>query len=178
MISFNQRYRRYNKLQQLALRPPIEKIQELEKEHKNLDLILQGTQRQNERCMAELDRVKTREKMLEQALAKFAGQNWQAALNIAPSSSTFAAPAHLFLSYVHRLLSALLTRFSLPITCLALTLISFLHFRSFLALFFGPRFSFHHLDTRSSFLVPIASFSNNFTLLSPRSYSYSYLITL
>ncbi|KAG1827838.1 hypothetical protein DFJ58DRAFT_641694, partial [Suillus subalutaceus] len=75
--SFNQRYQRHNRLQQLALRPPIEKIQELEKEHKNLDLILQGTQRQNERCMAELDRVKIREKMLEQALAKFAGQNWQ-----------------------------------------------------------------------------------------------------
>ncbi|KAG1717230.1 hypothetical protein EDB19DRAFT_1932200 [Suillus lakei] len=77
--------------QQLALRPPIERIQELEKEYKNLDLILQGTQRENERCMAELDRVKTREKMLEQALAKFAGENWQTAFDIAPSSSTFAA---------------------------------------------------------------------------------------
>jgi hypothetical protein len=42
--------------QQLDLRPPIERIQELEKEYKNLDLILQGTQRENERCMAELDR--------------------------------------------------------------------------------------------------------------------------
>ncbi|KAG0706691.1 hypothetical protein DFH29DRAFT_798100 [Suillus ampliporus] len=79
--------------QQLALRPPIERIQELEKEYKNLDLILQGTQRENERCMAELDRVKTREKMLEQALAKLAGENWQAALDIMPSSSTFAARA-------------------------------------------------------------------------------------
>lgn len=79
--------------QQLALRPPIERIQELEKEYKNLDLILQGTQRENERCMAELDRVKTREKMLEQALAKFAGENWQTALDIAPPSSTFAARA-------------------------------------------------------------------------------------
>ncbi|KAG1797972.1 uncharacterized protein BJ212DRAFT_267992 [Suillus subaureus] len=77
--------------QQLTLRPPIERIQELEKEYKNLDLILQGTQRENERCMAELVRVKTREKMLEQALAKFAGENWQSVLDIAPSSSTFAA---------------------------------------------------------------------------------------
>ncbi|KAG1795513.1 hypothetical protein EV424DRAFT_1334711 [Suillus variegatus] len=95
--------------QQLTLRPPIERIQELEKEYKNLDLILQGTQRENERCMAELDRVKTREKMLEQALAKFAGENWQvctpakhdesyvsdicsqSALDIAPPSSTFTA---------------------------------------------------------------------------------------
>ncbi|KAG1742631.1 uncharacterized protein EDB91DRAFT_287616 [Suillus paluster] len=79
--------------QQLALRPPIERIQELEKEYKNLDLILQGTQRENERCMSELDRVKMREKMLEQALAKLVGENWQTALDIAPSSSTFAARA-------------------------------------------------------------------------------------
>lgn len=41
---------------QLAQRPPLETIQELEKEYKNLDLLLQGTQRENERCMAELDR--------------------------------------------------------------------------------------------------------------------------
>jgi hypothetical protein len=41
---------------QLAQRPPIETIQELEKEYKNLDLILQGTQRENERCMTELER--------------------------------------------------------------------------------------------------------------------------
>ncbi|KAG2106998.1 uncharacterized protein F5147DRAFT_746112 [Suillus discolor] len=68
-----------------------ENDKELEKEYKNLDLILQGTQRENERCMAELDRVKTREKVLEQALAKFAGENWQSALDIAPPSSTFAA---------------------------------------------------------------------------------------
>ncbi|KAF9225154.1 hypothetical protein BS17DRAFT_778224 [Gyrodon lividus] len=78
---------------QLAHRPPIETIQELEKEYKNLDLILQGTQRENERCMAELERVRTREKMLEQALAKLAGENWQSALDINPPSSTFAARA-------------------------------------------------------------------------------------
>lgn len=41
---------------QLAQRPPVEQVQELEKEYKNLDLLLQGTQRENERCMAELDR--------------------------------------------------------------------------------------------------------------------------
>lgn len=41
---------------QLAQRPPIETIQQLEKEYKNLELILQGTQRENERCMAELER--------------------------------------------------------------------------------------------------------------------------
>ncbi|KAF8837622.1 hypothetical protein BDN67DRAFT_935176 [Paxillus ammoniavirescens] len=77
---------------QLAQRPPIETIQELEKEYKNLDLILQGTQRENERCMTELERVRTREKMLEQALAKLAGENWQSVLDINPPS-TFVARA-------------------------------------------------------------------------------------
>ncbi|KAF9450005.1 hypothetical protein P691DRAFT_702193 [Macrolepiota fuliginosa MF-IS2] len=73
---------------QLAQRPPAEQIQELEKEYKNLDLLLQGTQRENERCMAELDRAKQREKMLEQALAKLAGENWQSSLDIAPMPIT------------------------------------------------------------------------------------------
>jgi len=41
---------------QLAQRPPIEKIQELEKEYKNLDLILQGTLRENEKSMADMER--------------------------------------------------------------------------------------------------------------------------
>jgi hypothetical protein len=41
---------------QLAQRPPIKHVQALEKEYKNLDLLLQGTQRENERCMAELER--------------------------------------------------------------------------------------------------------------------------
>jgi len=78
---------------QLASRPPIETIQSLEKEYKNLDLILQGTQRENERCMAELERVRTRERMLEQALAKLAGENWQTVLDIGPPSATFVARA-------------------------------------------------------------------------------------
>ncbi|KAF8131447.1 hypothetical protein EV363DRAFT_164075 [Boletus edulis] len=72
---------------QLASRPPLETIQSLEKEYKNLDLILQGTQRENERCMAELERVKMRERLLEQALAKVAGENWQTVLDIGPSSA-------------------------------------------------------------------------------------------
>ena len=41
---------------QLAQRPPIERIQELEKEYKNLDLILQGTLRENEKSMADMER--------------------------------------------------------------------------------------------------------------------------
>ncbi|KXN86001.1 hypothetical protein AN958_10611 [Leucoagaricus sp. SymC.cos] len=73
---------------QLSQRPPVEHLQALEKEYKNLDLLLQGTQRENERCMAELDRTKQREKMLEQALAKVAGENWQSHLDIAPATIT------------------------------------------------------------------------------------------
>ena len=41
---------------QLSQRPPLEQIQELEKEYKHLELLLQGTQRENERCMTELER--------------------------------------------------------------------------------------------------------------------------
>lgn len=44
---------------QLATRPPIEDVQEMQREYKNLELILQGTQRENERCMAELERCVT-----------------------------------------------------------------------------------------------------------------------
>jgi hypothetical protein len=44
----------------LSQRPPIEHIQELEREYKNLELILVGTQRENERCMAELERYVSR----------------------------------------------------------------------------------------------------------------------
>jgi len=84
----------------------METVQELQKEYKNLELLLQGTQRENERCMAEMERSvpfflpahtrvrfntlsyssitrrrgKTREKMLERELAKLAGENWQVRL--------------------------------------------------------------------------------------------------
>ncbi|RPD64636.1 hypothetical protein L226DRAFT_549426 [Lentinus tigrinus ALCF2SS1-7] len=73
---------------QLAQRPPLEKIQALEKEYTHLELILQGTQRENERCMAELERGKVREKMLERELEKLAGANWQTNLDIAPASAS------------------------------------------------------------------------------------------
>lgn len=80
---------------QLAQRPPLETVQALEKEYTNLEILLQGTQRENERCMAELERYvlyllslepvpthtvvrgKAREKLLERELEKLAGANWQ-----------------------------------------------------------------------------------------------------
>lgn len=41
--------------EQLAQRPPLEKIQGLEMEYKNLELILVGTQRENEKSMAQIE---------------------------------------------------------------------------------------------------------------------------
>jgi hypothetical protein len=78
----------------------VEAVQELQREYKNLELLLQGTQRENERCMADLDRwgvhcerwscgirslirlvLSPRSKMqvkhLEQALTDLAGPNWK-----------------------------------------------------------------------------------------------------
>jgi len=75
---------------QLAQRPPLETIQRLEKEYKSLDLLLDGTQRENERCMSEIERGKAREKMLERELAKLAGENWQSALDIPANAPTLA----------------------------------------------------------------------------------------
>ncbi|KAL1716794.1 hypothetical protein EV715DRAFT_204549 [Schizophyllum commune] len=79
-------------LAQLAARPKPGDVEALEKEARSLDLLLQGTQRENERAMAELERCKTREKMLENALAKFAGPNWQDALDL-PSLDAANVPA-------------------------------------------------------------------------------------
>ncbi|KAI0003873.1 hypothetical protein BJV74DRAFT_490907 [Russula compacta] len=77
---------------QLAQRPPIEAIQELRKEYGNLELILQGTQRENERAMTELERSRQREKLLERELEKIAGGNWQANLEIAPAGISSPLP--------------------------------------------------------------------------------------
>ncbi|KAF7976196.1 hypothetical protein HWV62_7372 [Athelia sp. TMB] len=80
---------------QLSQRPPLETILDLEKEYKSLEILLQGTQRENERCMADLERGKNREKMLERELEKLAGSNWQSSLEItspAPTRSAFSTP--------------------------------------------------------------------------------------
>jgi len=78
---------------QLAQRPPIEAIQELRKEYSNLELILQGTQRENERAMTELERGRQREKLLERELEKLAGSNWQANLGIASAGISSPLPS-------------------------------------------------------------------------------------
>ncbi|KAJ3807975.1 hypothetical protein F5876DRAFT_90308 [Lentinula aff. lateritia] len=71
---------------QLSLRPPVEHVQALEREYKDLELLLEGTQRENERCMGEMERMKIREKMLERELARLAGDNWQRS-NTAPTNT-------------------------------------------------------------------------------------------
>ncbi|KAH7105044.1 hypothetical protein BKA62DRAFT_434370 [Auriculariales sp. MPI-PUGE-AT-0066] len=71
----------------LAARPSPEQFQEIKKEFSNLDLILQGTQRENERCMAELERAKQREKTLEGYLNKLVGENWQTMVGLGPPAS-------------------------------------------------------------------------------------------
>ncbi|THU93207.1 hypothetical protein K435DRAFT_725660 [Dendrothele bispora CBS 962.96] len=72
---------------QLSQRPPLEQIQELEREYRDLELLLNGTQRENEKFMAEIERGKTREKMLERELTKLAGENWQSNLDFGPNTS-------------------------------------------------------------------------------------------
>ncbi|KAJ4477549.1 hypothetical protein J3R30DRAFT_3487254 [Lentinula aciculospora] len=76
---------------QLSLRPPVEHVKALEREYKDLELLLEGTQRENERCMAEMERMKIREKMLERELARLAGDNWQSSLDISPAPPATAS---------------------------------------------------------------------------------------
>ncbi|KAI0673843.1 hypothetical protein C8Q78DRAFT_1019299 [Trametes maxima] len=83
---------------QLAQRPPLETVQALEKEYTNLEILLQGTQRENERCMSEIDRGKAREKLLERELEKLVGANWQANLELNTPTSTFHARASSLIS--------------------------------------------------------------------------------
>jgi hypothetical protein len=45
-----------NLSQALMQRPPAEELAEMRKDAKAVDILLQGTQRENERCMAELEK--------------------------------------------------------------------------------------------------------------------------
>lgn len=42
--------------EQLAKRPPVERVEELNRELREQEIILQGTMRENEKCIAEADR--------------------------------------------------------------------------------------------------------------------------
>ena len=95
----------------------------MQKENKNLELLLQGTLRENEKCMSDLERyvpspptalwknctaeillffkknrAKIREKTLERELARIAGDNWQVRFSLPPSSPT-AIPIHITTFY-------------------------------------------------------------------------------
>ncbi|KAF9786906.1 hypothetical protein BJ322DRAFT_1052617 [Thelephora terrestris] len=87
---------------QLSQRPSVEAVQELQREYKNLDLLLQGTQRENERCMAELERSKMQVKHLEQALTDLAGPNWKNNIAIpALSAGRLDSPTRPFSTAAH-----------------------------------------------------------------------------
>ncbi|KAF9055678.1 hypothetical protein BJ165DRAFT_1427938 [Panaeolus papilionaceus] len=70
---------------QLAQRPPLDVIQALQREHKSNEIILQGTQRENEKCMAELERAKSREKWYDSKLREHVGESWQSLLEMPAS---------------------------------------------------------------------------------------------
>lgn len=42
--------------EQLSQRPPLEEVQEMKKEYRSLDMLMLGSQRENQRCMADLER--------------------------------------------------------------------------------------------------------------------------
>ncbi|KAL5640100.1 hypothetical protein ACGC1H_007406 [Rhizoctonia solani] len=79
-----------NLTQVVNSRPPLEQVQALQKEYQNLELILQGTQRENERCMAELEKSKRKEKMMEAELAKVYGDDWANHLGMPTSSPSIS----------------------------------------------------------------------------------------
>ncbi|KAG9106499.1 hypothetical protein FRC07_008800 [Ceratobasidium sp. 392] len=74
----------------MSSRPPIEQMKALQKEYQNLELILQGTQRENERCMAELEKSKRRERLLEAELVKVYGDDWASHVNFPTSSPSIS----------------------------------------------------------------------------------------
>ncbi|TCD63349.1 hypothetical protein EIP91_005650 [Steccherinum ochraceum] len=77
---------------QLQQRPPLEAVQELNKERTNLEILLDGTQRENAKTMAERDQAKARAKELETHLEKLAGPNWQENLGISAPPPLNALP--------------------------------------------------------------------------------------
>ncbi|KAG8844655.1 hypothetical protein FRB96_002973 [Tulasnella sp. 330] len=67
---------------QLAQRPPLSKVQAVEKEYNQLDLLYHSTQRENQACMAEIEKGKRRERILEGELAKLVGDGWMEHLGL------------------------------------------------------------------------------------------------
>ncbi|KAF8324067.1 hypothetical protein DL93DRAFT_2162155 [Clavulina sp. PMI_390] len=72
---------------QLAQCLPIAKKQEMENDRRQLELLLQATQHENEKMMVKLERAENRQRLLESELRKLAGENWQTFLNIPPPES-------------------------------------------------------------------------------------------
>ncbi|KAL0952138.1 hypothetical protein HGRIS_008759 [Hohenbuehelia grisea] len=69
---------------ELLARPPREDVEKLEQDNKQLETMLIGSSRENERAMSEKTTALTRIKTLEGLLAKVAGPNWEQAMEVAP----------------------------------------------------------------------------------------------
>ncbi|KAG8966193.1 hypothetical protein FRC03_012311 [Tulasnella sp. 419] len=67
---------------QLAARPPLAQVQKIKDDFHELELLLQGTLRENERCMGEIEKGRRRERLLETELARLVGDNWMETLNL------------------------------------------------------------------------------------------------
>ncbi|CAG8581834.1 15377_t:CDS:2 [Acaulospora colombiana] len=71
----------------LAQRPSAEELRAAKETVRNVELLLAGANKENERAMMETDRANRRIKILEDELARLAGENWQTTLDLAPRSS-------------------------------------------------------------------------------------------
>jgi len=69
---------------ELVSRPPKEIVDKLEQDNKQLENMLIGSSRENERAMVEKNIALTHIKTLECLLAKVAGPNWEQALEVPP----------------------------------------------------------------------------------------------
>ncbi|CAG7853771.1 SubName: Full=Putative uncharacterized protein {ECO:0000313/EMBL:ACT83731.1} [Serendipita indica DSM 11827] len=76
----------------LAQRPSPEELKKARETARNVELLLAGANRENERAMMETERANRRIKILEDELARLAGENWQTTLDLAPGRTSLDAP--------------------------------------------------------------------------------------
>ncbi|KAG8799804.1 hypothetical protein FRC16_004317 [Serendipita sp. 398] len=69
----------------LAQRPSAEELKNAKETVRNVELLLAGANKENERAMMENERANRRVKILEDELARLAGENWQTTLDLAPT---------------------------------------------------------------------------------------------
>ncbi|KAG8836356.1 hypothetical protein FRC17_005642 [Serendipita sp. 399] len=69
----------------LTQRPSAEELKAAKETVRNVELLLAGANKENERAMMETERANRRVKILEDELSRLAGENWQTTLDLAPS---------------------------------------------------------------------------------------------